>query len=221
MTPETLAKAEAVIDVCQRLNTDGLNQGTAGNVSVRTDAGMLITPSGVAYEDLTPERLVPTAADGRFEGALNPSSEWRMHADIYQAFAEAGAVVHVHATFCTALACRREPIPAFHYMVAVAGGRDIPVADYATFGTPELSDAMIRALDGRRACLLANHGMICHAETPHKALALAIEVESLARQYWYARQGGEPVILSDAQMDAVMEKFKTYGRQPALDTPSA
>ena len=186
-------------------------------MSLRDASGtaLLITPSGVAYEDLTPRDIVRVRLDdGQAEGALLPSSEWHMHRDIYQAHGGAQAVVHTHSTFATALACRREAIPAFHYMVAVAGGHDIRCADYATFGSQALSDHMLAALRDRTACLLANHGMICFAGSADKALGLAVEVETLARQYWHARQQGEPVILEGAEMDRVLEKFKTYGKQP-------
>ncbi len=211
-----------VVETARAMNAAGINQGTSGNVSVRDgDAAgewsMLVTPSGVPYDRLEAADVVRVRPDGGVEGRLNPSSEWRMHRDLYAARPEAGAVVHTHATFCTALACRREGIPAFHYMVAVAGGADIRCAGYETFGTQALSDAMIAALEGRKACLLANHGMICFDSTAEKALALAVEVETLARQYWHACQGGEPVLLSQAQMDEVLERFKTYGRQPGRE----
>ncbi|MBP5857064.1 class II aldolase/adducin family protein [Marivibrio halodurans] len=211
------ARAQTVIDTARAMNASGINQGKSGNVSVRGADGttLLITPSGVAYDDLTPGDIVPVdIASGEARGPLLPSSEWRMHRDIYRARPEAGAVVHTHSTFSTALACREESIPAFHYMVAVAGGTDIRCAPYATFGTQALSDHMIAALDGRKACLLANHGMICFEANAPKALALAVEVETLSRQYWHACQGGHPTILSDAEMAEVLEKFKSYGKQP-------
>lgn len=208
------AAAEAVIDAALAMNASGINQGKSGNVSARFADGFLITPSGMDYDALTPDDIVLVGMDGGSRDRLNPSSEWRMHRDIYAEHGAAGGVVHTHSTFCTALACRREAIPPFHYMVAVAGGTRIACADYATFGTEELSQAMLAALGDRKACLLANHGMICFESDVGKALALAVEVETLARQYWHARQGGEPVLLSDAEMNAVLEKFKTYGKQP-------
>lgn len=211
-------RAQAVIDAALAMNAAGINQGKSGNVSARAEDGaaMLITPSGIAYDDLTPEAIVRVRlADGAAEGDLLPSSEWRMHRDIYAAREEAGGIVHTHAPHCTALSCRREGIPAFHYMVAVAGGTDVRCAPYATFGTQALSDHMLAALEGRTACLLANHGMIGFAADPAKALALAVEVEALARQYLLARQLGEPHILSEAEMAEVLEKFKTYGKQPS------
>ena len=213
MTRESLA--QLVIDCCLAMNASGINQGSAGNVSVRHGDGFLITPSGLAYDSLTLADIVLVDMEGRAEaGNLKPSSEWRMHLDIYRGRPEAGAVVHTHSNYCTTLACLREGIPAFHYMVAMAGGTDIRCSDYATFGTQTLSDHMLAALEDRRACLVGNHGMICFHDTVPKALALAVEVETLARQYWQARQIGNPVILDDSQMAEVLEKFKTYGKQP-------
>ena len=203
----------AIVETCLRMNAEGLNQGTSGNVSVRAGQGMLITPSGVPYEDMTPAMVVEVDAEGRAAGPLKPSSEWRMHLDIYRARAEAGAVVHVHSTHATALSCLRQGIPAFHYMVAVAGGDRIACADYATFGTQALSDAMLRALEGRSACLLANHGQIAFGETLAKALWRAGEVEVLARQYAVSRGLGEPAILGPDEMARVLALFATYGRQ--------
>ncbi len=208
---ETLARR--VIDTCLAMNAQGLNQGSAGNVSTRFANGFLITPSGLPYEKLQPRDIVLVDLDGETRDALEPSSEWRMHRDIYADRPEAGAVLHAHSTFATALACLRLDIPAFHYMIAVAGGSDIRCADYALFGTQQLSDRMLAALDGRRACLLGTHGMICYHDDLERVLRLAVEVETLARQYWHARQLGEPVILDDAQMREVIERFASYGKQ--------
>lgn len=205
---------QAIIAACREMTALGINQGTSGNVSARVAGGFLITPSGVAYDEMAAAQVVEMDLEGGHRGDLAPSSEWRMHRDIYRARPEAGAVVHSHATFCTALACLHREIPAFHYMVAVAGGDSIRCAGYATFGTQALSDAMLRALEGRRACLLANHGMICFGADLKAALALAVEVETLARQYWHACQAGEPALLSAAEMKTVLERFKSYG-QPA------
>jgi len=198
------------------MNARGINQGSAGNISTRFGAGFLITPSGMAYERLQPEHIVLVDLAGACADQLRPSSEWRMHRDIYVHRPEAGAVLHAHPTFATALSCLRADIPAFHYMVAVAGGTDIRCADYALFGTQALSDHMLLALRERRACLLGTHGMICFHDNLDKALWLGVEVEALAKQYWHARQLGEPVILSAAQMDEVLQRFKDYGKQPAL-----
>jgi L-fuculose-phosphate aldolase len=206
--------SQQVIDTCLAMNSAGINQGSAGNVSVRFEEGFLITPSGLAYDKLSPGDIVYVGMDGAQEGLLTASSEWRMHLDIYAARPEAAAVIHAHSTFATSLSCLRKDIPAFHYMVAVAGGYDIRCSSYALFGTQELSDTMLIALEDRRACLLGTHGMICFHDNLDKALWLAIEVETLARQYWHACQAGEPALLSDAQMAEVLEKFKTYGKQP-------
>ncbi len=205
-----------IIDTCLEMNASGLNQGTSGNVSVRIDGGMLITPSGVPYDKMSLAQIVPMAMDGSFEGDVKPSSEWRMHLDIYKDRAEAGAVVHTHPTFSTALACLRKKIPAFHYMIAAAGGTDIRCANYATFGTQELSDYMLTALKDRKACLLGTHGMICFGANLERALWLAVEVETLARQYWHACQAGKPAILTAAQMRPVLEAFGAgYAKRPA------
>ena len=209
--------SQAVIDTCLAMNTHGINQGNAGNISQRFEDGFLITPSGIAYERLRPGDIVFVGMDGGSTDSLAPSSEWRMHRDIYVNHADAGAVLHAHSTFATALSCLRVDIPAFHYMIAVAGGSDIRCADYALFGTQALSDNMLAALADRRACLLGTHGMICFHHDLDKALRLGLEVETLARQYWHARQAGEPVILSAAQMAEVLEKFKSYGKQSAQE----
>jgi L-fuculose-phosphate aldolase len=206
-----IRERRAIIAACVRMNAEGLNQGTSGNVSVRLPGGMLITPSGVPYAETEPSQIVFVAEDGSWSGDWKPSSEWRMHRDIYRSRPEAQAVVHVHSTHATALACLRRGIPAFHYMVAVAGGRDIRCADYATFGSQELSDAMVAALDGRRACLLANHGQIAFGLSLENALSLAGEVEALARQLVAAESLGAPVILDDEEMDRVIALFRDYG----------
>jgi L-fuculose-phosphate aldolase len=195
----------------------GLNQGTSGNVSVRSRAGFLITPSGQNMAALTGDDMVEMGMDGgvvgEVVGAGKPSSEWRFHRDIYAAFPEAEAVVHAHSPFAVALACLRRDIPAFHYMVAMAGGVDIRCAAYATFGTQALSDAVLLALQDRRACLMANHGLLAWGRNLPAALALANEVEALCGQYLRACQIGEPVLLSDVEMQEVLEKFKDYGKQ--------
>ncbi len=202
-----------IIYTAQKMNALGINQGKSGNVSARTDEGFLITPTGIAYGETKPEQIVATALDGSFAGEVLPSSEWRFHADIYRAREDVDAIVHTHSTFATTLACLGKNIPAFHYMIAAAGGRNIRCAPYATFGTQELSDHAVAALDGRNACLLAQHGMIAVGATLEKALALAVEVESLARMYWQALQIGEPPVLDDVEMTIVLEKFRTYGQQ--------
>jgi L-fuculose-phosphate aldolase len=190
----------------------GLNQGSSGNVSVRTQSGFLITPSGQAMATLTATDIVAMNMNGeRLDPHARPSSEWRFHRDIYAAFPEAEAVVHAHSPFAVALACLRRDIPAFHYMVAMAGGVDIRCAAYATFGTQALSDAVLAALQDRRACLMANHGLLAWGYSLPAALALAREVEALSGQYLNACQVGQPVLLSAAEMQEVLEKFKDYG----------
>lgn len=202
----------ALCAAMRALIADGLTRGTAGNLSVRSANGMLITPSSVRPELLTPSGIVALGIDGTvLAGGGKPSSEWRFHRDIYAARSEVQAVVHVHSPYATALACQRRGIPAFHYMIAVAGGDSVRCADYATFGTQALSDATLVALAGRRACLLANHGQIAIGTTLTGALALAGEVEELARQYQLALSTGVPVLLGAREMRAVMEQFKGYG----------
>ena len=203
---------QRIINACLAMHREGINQGSAGNVSMRAAGGFLITPSAVAYERMRPEDMVQMDLEGQSAGERRPSSEWRMHRDIYRTRPEAGAVVHAHPTFCTALSCLRKDIPPFHYMVAVAGGADIRCSGYALFGTRALSDTMLSALEGRRACLLGTHGMICFHKNLDKALRLAVEVETLARQYWHACQAGEPVLLSDSEMAEVVAKFEGYGQ---------
>jgi len=211
------ALREAVIDTALAMNAAGINRGKSGNVSARwrDDAfdGFLVTPTGVPYDRTTPEQIVAMTLAGEARGNVLPSSEWRFHRDIYAARGDAQAIVHTHAPFTTTLACMHRGIPPFHYMVAVAGGKDIRCAPYATFGTQELSDHAVAALSGRRACLLANHGMIAIGASLDATLALAVEVESLAEMYWRALQIGEPVPLPDEEMERVLEKFATYGQQ--------
>ena len=208
-----LALRAGIIATAVRMNERRINSGKSGNVSVRTETGFLITPTGLAYESMRPEDIVAVTPAGAASGPRRPSSEWRFHRDIYVDRADAGAIVHAHSPFATTLACLGRGIPAFHYMVAIAGGKDIRCAPYATFGTQALSDSALAALSGRRACLLANHGMIAVDASLETALALAIEVEALAEQYWRALQIGTPNLLSDAEMNIVLEKFKRYGRE--------
>jgi L-fuculose-phosphate aldolase len=200
-----------IIAHCLKMNSSGLNQGTSGNLSVRWADGMLVTPSGIAYDTLQPEDIVFMKLDGSYDHPLAPSSEWRFHRDIYVARPEVGAVVHAHPTHCTALAIRGMEIPAVHYMIACAGGPNIRCAGYHTYGTAELSQAAIEALEGRTCCLLANHGMIATGANLAKAMWLAIEMETLARQYIMSLQLGGPNILPDAEIARVVAKFKNYG----------
>jgi L-fuculose-phosphate aldolase len=205
------ALGEAMVQAMQRLAAQGLNRGSSGNVSVRHGTTFLVTPSGVAAEDLLPTTMVEVDFSGAVRGAGKPSSEWRFHRDILAARPEVGAVVHTHSRYATTLACLQREVPAFHYMIAAAGGDSIRCAPYALFGTQELSDCALAALQDRRACLLGNHGMIALGKDLGTAVALAVEVESLCAQYWSALQLGQPAILSASQMQEVMEEFKGYG----------
>ncbi|MEM8629607.1 MAG: class II aldolase/adducin family protein [Pseudomonadota bacterium] len=209
-----LTQRKDLIAHCQRMNALGINQGTSGNISLRNKRGFLISASGVPYDAMEPAHAVQMDLDGGYTGAVLPSSEWRMHLDIYRSRPEASAVVHTHSPHATALACLREDVPAFHYMIGVTGGASLRCSAYASFGTEALSEAMLVALEDRRACLLGNHGMICFHDTLPKALALAVEVEALCQQYAIARQTGEPVILSDAEMTDILKRFGAYGKQP-------
>lgn len=203
---------EEMIHTALRMNALGINQGKAGNISARLGSGFLVTPTGLHYEDTTPQDLVFMGFEGQRAGKRAPSSEWQMHRDILLSRTEMSAIVHCHPAHATALACLGMEIPAFHYMVAVAGGSNIRCAPYATFGTEQLSFNALFALRGRRACLLANHGIVALGETLADALDLALEVETLAGQYWRALQVGKPNILPEKEMAIVIEKFKTYGQ---------
>jgi len=209
----TEALRRQLIDTAIAMNASGLNQGTSGNLSTRCEHGFLITPSGMDYAGLTSQDIVRMDFDGEYHGPRKPSSEWRFHAAIYQNHPGANAVLHAHPVSCSALACMNRGIPAFHYMVAVAGGRDIRCADYATFGSPELSEAVVTALQGRKACLMAHHGLTCFEKNLPKALALAIEVEHLASVYCRMLAIGDVELLTDDEMNRVLKKFKSYGLQ--------
>lgn len=209
---ETRARRE-VIETARAMANDGLSVGTSGNVSCRWDDGMLVTPSGVPYDDLVPGDIVFVASDGTWrETRRKPSSEWRFHLAAFQARPDDGAVVHCHSLNATALACAHKPIPAFHYMVAVAGGTDIPLVPYATFGTATLAAGIAAALRTRKAALMANHGQIACGRTLTDALDLAQEVENLAAQYVKVLELGEPKLLSGDEMDRVIKRFSTYGK---------
>jgi L-fuculose-phosphate aldolase len=202
-----------LIETAIAMNASGLNQGTSGNLSVRSGDGFLITPSGMDYAGLEPDDIVAMEMDGQPMGKRKPSSEWRFHASIYRHRPEAHAVLHAHPVNCSTLACLNKGIPAFHYMVAVAGGRDIRCAEYATFGSPELSNHVVAALEGRKACLMAHHGLTCFERDLPRVLALAIEVENLANVYCRILAVGVVEILADDEMDRVLDKFSTYGVQ--------
>jgi len=218
------AAALDLIGTACALHTQRLTVANSGNVSLRYENGFLITPSGVLYEQLAPQDIVHVALTTEDDeakilaGTRTPSSEWRFHRDIYAARPDVGAIVHAHSHYCAALACLRREIPAFHYMVAKAGGNSIRCSDYATFGTQALSDAVVKALDGRRACLMANHGMVALGSSLQSALLMAQEVESLAGQYCEALKLGQPVLLDAAEMERVARQFDGYGQSQA---PSA
>ena len=202
-----------VLATARAMNAFGINRGSAGNVSARCEGGFVITPTGMAYDACAADDMVKVCADGTAGGPRKPSSEWRFHRDIYAARPEAGAVVHTHSPFATALACQSMGVPAFHYMVARFGGADVRCAAYATFGSQELSDAIIGALGGRCACLMAHHGMVVFGRDCDHALAQAVELETLCEQYWRALQLGAPKLLPADEMARVLAKFATYGQQ--------
>jgi L-fuculose-phosphate aldolase len=208
-----------IVMTCREINRNGLNQGTAGNVSHRVPGGMLITPTSLPYDRMTPEDIVHMDFDGSYEGRHRPSSEWRFHRDILKARDDVNVVLHTHSVFCATLAVHERDIPSFHYMVAVAGGNDIRCSPYACFGTQELSERALAALDGRFACLLGHHGLIVIAKTFEHALWLAVEVETLAKMYVHALAIGEPPRLGEAEMAQVHEQIRrmSYGQAPDLD----
>ncbi|MBL8702836.1 MAG: class II aldolase/adducin family protein [Alphaproteobacteria bacterium] len=208
-----------IIAACIDMNRRGLNQGVTGNISVRVPEGFLITPSGMDYGEMQPEDMVVMHLDGSYEGARRPSSEWRFHRDIMVKRPEVGAVTHMHSMFAATISCLRKDIPAIHYMIVVAGGNSIRCAPYHLYGTQALADAALAALEGRSACLLANHGMIVLGPNLKKAMWLAVEVENLAAQYWRALQIGEPYRLTDEEIAAVVQQFKSYGQGGAGETP--
>jgi len=201
----------SIVEACRNMRGLGLNQGTAGNISLRWQDGLLITPSGMAYEEMQAEDIVFMTPDGRFAQGQLPSSEWRIHCDILSARPDVQAIIHAHPLYSTAFAICRETIPAVHYMIAAAGGPTIRCSDYATFGTQELSEMALLALQDRNCCLLANHGILATGASLAKAMWLAVELETLCHQYAIARQIGTPRVLSDAEIAVNIEKFRTYG----------
>ena len=211
--PGERALRQAIVEQCRWMNASGLNQGTSGNISARLGQAMLITPSGVPYDRLEPEMLpvMPLDGQGDWEGDLKPSTEWRFHLDILRDRPDAGAVVHAHPPHATALAIARRGIPAAHYMVAAFGGGDVRCADYATFGTEALSRAALAALEGRNACLLANHGILAAGPDLDRAMWLAVELEALARQYVNSLLIGGPVLLTDSEVEEARRAFADYG----------
>ncbi len=205
---------EQLISITQQFESSGLSVGASGNASVRTDNGFLITPTGLPYNVLQPSAIVECDYEGQvIQGKLKPSSEWRFHSAIYQSMEEVKAIVHVHSPYATGVACNRQSIPGFHYMVTKLGGDSIRCAEYATFGTEELSTNAISALNNRKGCLLANHGQIATGINLDEALENSKLIEDLAHQYCIAAQLGNPVLLTEEEMNINIEKFKTYGKQ--------
>jgi L-fuculose-phosphate aldolase len=216
MSEEQILRKD-IITTCIKMNQMGINQGTSGNVSVRCREGMLVTPSGIPYEDAKPEDIIYLDFNtNQPEGPHNPSTEWLFHRDILANRGDITVVIHTHSNYATAMAIQRIDIPAHHYMTAVAGGSKIACAEYATFGTQELSDNALTALGNRSACLLANHGVIALGPNLSKALWLANEVEILAKQYCIASQYGDPVVLPDEEMEKILKAFKSYGPKKKL-----
>jgi len=208
---------ESLVKRCRDLETHGLNQGTAGNLSIRHKDAMLITPSAVPYDLLSPEMIASMpleAADGAWSGPLPPSSEWRLHLDILRARPDIGALIHTHSLYATTLAMLRKPIPAAHYMIAAFGGPDIRCTDYASFGTQELSDLAVAGLKDRTGVLLGSHGMVVAGKTLDEAMWRAVELETLAKMYYLALSIGTPAILDDEEIGRIVERFKSYGYKP-------
>jgi L-fuculose-phosphate aldolase len=202
----------AIVEVMRRMDALGLNRGSTGNASRRGEGGMWITPTGMPAAELEPQDIVWMADDGTPRGAWRPSSEWHFHRAIYRARPDLQAVVHMHSTHATALACLRRGLPAFHYMVAVAGGDDVPCVPYRLFGTEALSQQVAAAFAIRRACLMANHGLVAGGAGLADAMKVAIEIEALCEAYLKALAAGEPAILSREEMAAVIERFRSYGQ---------
>ena len=204
-----------MIEICIKMDSSGINQGTAGNLSIRYGKGFLITPSSLPYEKMKPEDIVEMGWDGKYLGR-RPSSEWRFHRDILKNRSDVDVVLHSHSLNATTLACHHRNIPAFHYMVGLAGGHDIRCAKYETFGTQALSDAALDALEDRMACLLGQHGMISLGKTLDEALNLAIELETLSKIYVKALSIGETPVLSEQEMKRVIEQMRrmSYGKGP-------
>ena len=201
-----------LVRIAKQLDEQGLNRGTSGNLSARYGEGMLITPSGMGAEGLTEDDIVFMHMDGTARGRWQPSSEWLFHRDIFVQRPEFGAIIHTHCIAATALACLRKDIPPFHYMIALLGGDSIRCADYATFGTQDLSDNALLALRGRKACLLANHGMIAAGKDLAEAFRITVEVETLSEIYLRALQAGEPVLLTEEEFLAAQNRFASYGK---------
>lgn len=213
---EETAIRQSIIDACVHMNASGLNQGTSGNVSVRHGDTMLISPSAIKYDDTKPEMIAAMPIEGEYGswgGPNKPSTEWRFHLDIMRSRPEVGAIIHLHSTYATILAICRKSIPACHYMIAAFGGDNIRCSGYACYGTKELSEEALKALEGRNGCLLGNHGMIVIGENLDKAIWLAVELETIAKQYYHASLLGAPVILTKEDLDETRKNFASYGLQ--------
>ena len=224
MTREERELREAIIAKCRWMNASGLNQGTSGNISARYQDQMLITPSATPYDAMKPQMIASMPIEGKYgtwTGPLQPSTEWRFHLDIMRARPDVGGIVHTHSTYATVLAIARKPIPACHYMIAAFGGNDIRCAGYARYGTKELSELALAALEGRNGCLLANHGMIAVGANLDKAMWLAAELETIARQYYLSLALDHRAILSEEEIAETARGFSTYGLQPQKAKPAA
>lgn len=224
MTREERELREAIIAKCRWMNASGLNQGTSGNISARYQDQMLITPSATPYDAMKPQMIASMPIEGEYgtwTGPLQPSTEWRFHLDIMRARPDVGAIVHTHSTYATVLAIARKSIPACHYMMAAFGGNDIRCAGYARYGTKELSELALAALEGRNGCLLANHGMIAVGANLDKAMWLAVELETIARQYYLSLALDDRAILSEEEIAETARGFSTYGLQPQKAKPAA
>ncbi len=208
---------EEIVRTCLRMIELGINQGTAGNVSVRMNGTFLITPSGIPYDEMSADEIAVMLPAGSYYGPAKPTTEWRIHAEIMRTRPDVGAIIHTHSMFATTIACMRRDIPALHYYVAIAGGPTIRCAPYATYGSRQLAENALVALHERDACLLANHGLIVVGPTLALTLRRTFDIEMLARQYVYALQIGEPQILPDDEIERVKQKMRTYGTQAADD----
>lgn len=209
----TLAQREALCATARRMATLGLTPGLSGNASVRAEGGFLVTPSAMPFPEVAAHDLVLVRADGSTAGDRTPSSEWQLHRDLYAARPDAVAIVHTHSLYCTSIACLRRPLPAIHYMIALAGTAEIPCADYATYGTAELAANVRRALGTGDACLMANHGMVALGRSLDAALRLAAEIETLAAQYWHASALGTPHVLPADEIARVRTRFASHGQK--------
>ena len=212
MAETELQKRESIIEHCLEMNRSGINQGTSGNISIRHEDGLLITPTSMPYESIKPSDIVLLDAKGESQGPYRPSSEWQFHKDILDARPEVNSVVHAHPTYCTVLAIMGREIPPIHYMLSVFGGPNIRCAPYAIYGSKELSDHAVDALEDRKACLLDHHGMIAVGTSLPQAMWLAVELETVARQHHGFLQLGDPPLLSEQQIQDVMDKIAGYGR---------